>query len=675
MQRAKFWRTPAALAAFALGLAVAACSSPTNQRPEPASITLDVPDDAHDFGSAALWYDPITPLPVTVTNDGGLPTGELTVALSGAGAGDFALSANSIDSIPAGDTGTFTVGPRPGLPVGERAATVTVSGGEGAGIESRSFTVTFAVTPAADIPTFGISLSAPTTHPFASAQVGYDPITPLTVTVSNTGNQPTGALAATLAGANPGSFAVSPAAIPGIPASGSATFTVGPIAGLAEGTHAATVTVSGAANIPPQSFNVTFSVTPAPTFGISLSVTGTQTFPAFQFGYDPITPRAVTVTNTGNQPTGALTVGLAGAGAGSFAVSPAAMPSIAEGESATFTFGPNHDLPIGTHTATVTVSGGANIGDQGFDVTFTVTADAPDPTFGIILSAPALHTFTPEQHGYAAITPLAVTISNAGNQPTGELAVGLAGENPGSFALSPAAIPSIAAGGSATFTVGPNTGLAEGTHTATVTVSGEYIEYSQSFNVTFTVTPIPTFTVIFNTHGGTPVPPTQTVQEGQRATRPAQDPARASHAFVNWYAAETGGAAFDFAGTPITANTTVHARWQPVSAPPDSVSFAISFAGFASPIPGDIAGPTLNLRDGATETIGITGLPAGASVDWFFQDDPAPIANGTTLAGGTATLALNPALHGDMIGEHAVTAKVIAGGRLYSRIITFRVMP
>ena len=557
MQRAKFWRTPAALAAFALGLAVAACSSPTNQRPEPANISLDVTGGAHNFDSAVFGYAPITPHTVTVTNTGGLPTGALTVALSETGAGDFELSAESIDSISAGGTGTFTVGPRHNLPVGTRTATVTVSGGEGAGIESQSFTVTFAVTAAPVEPTFGIRLSVTESHVFAGLQVGYDPVTPLPIRVDNIGNQPTGALVVGLSGDDDESFALSAISIDSIPVYGYAYFTVGPEDGLGVRTHAATVTVSGDASIEARSFGVSFTVTEGP----------------------------------------------------------------------------------------------------------------PPPDLRIRLSETATHTFDSAQFGYAAIQPLTVRVYNDGNQQTGALAVGLSGDGSASFALSATYIASIAMGGFAYFTVGPNLGLAPETHTAMVTVSGDYVA-SQSFNVTFTVTPIPTFTVIFNTHGGTPVPPTQTVQEGQRATRPAQDPARASHTFVDWFTAETGGAAFDFANTLITADTTIHARWQPVSGAGDygSGNFAINFAGFASPIPGDIAGPTLNLRDGATETIEITGLPAGASVDWFFQDDPDPIARG-------ATLALTPTLHGDMIGEHAVTAKVIAGERLYSRIITFWVMP
>jgi len=79
-----------------------------------------------------------------------------------------------------------------------------------------------------------------------------------------------------------------------------------------------------------------------------------------------------------------------------------------------------------------------------------------------------------------------------------------------------------------------------------------------------------THTVTFNTHGGSTVA-SQNVEEGQMATRPA-DPARASHTFVNWYTAETGGSMFDF-GTPITGPTTVHAKWAEQTASQHTVIF------------------------------------------------------------------------------------------------------
>jgi len=337
-------------------------------------------------------------------------------------------------------------------------------------------------------PTFGISLNAPALHSFPALTHGYaaDARQLLTVTVTNTGNQPTGALSVALSGDNPGSFTASPTTISSIAMDGgTAIFTVTPNIGLAVGTHTATVTVTGGNAI--AAFNVTFTVNAA-TFGISLDAPALHSFPALTHGYtaDARQPLTVTVTNTGNQPTGALSVAMSGDNPGSFTASPTTISSIAAaGGTATFTVTPNIGLAVGTHTTIVTVTGGNAI-SAAFSVTFTVNAV---PTFGISLNAPALHSFPALTHGYAADArqPLTVTVTNTGNQPTGALSVALSGDNPGSFAASSTTISSVVTeGGTATFTVTPNLGLAVGTHTAIVTVTGGN-QISAAFNVTFTV--------------------------------------------------------------------------------------------------------------------------------------------------------------------------------------------
>lgn len=88
--------------------------------------------------------------------------------------------------------------------------------------------------------------------------------------------------------------------------------------------------------------------------------------------------------------------------------------------------------------------------------------------------------------GCGTVEPHSVTVSNTGSQPTGELTIALSGANPAAFVLSRTSIPSIAAGGSDSFTVVPEARLAAGTYAATVTVSGANVT-SQSFDVNFTV--------------------------------------------------------------------------------------------------------------------------------------------------------------------------------------------
>ena len=69
-----------------------------------------------------------------------------------------------------------------------------------------------------------------------------------------------------------------------------------------------------------------------------------------------------------------------------------------------------------------------------------------------------------------------------------------------------------------------------------------------------------TFTVTFETDGGSAVQ-AQTVISGQTATQPT-DPVKANNDFDGWYSDAALTTAFDFA-TPITATTTIYAKWTP----------------------------------------------------------------------------------------------------------------
>jgi len=106
-----------------------------------------------------------------------------------------------------------------------------------------------------------IELSVTSVHNFDSAYFGYEPLTPFSVTITNTGNVPTGALSATLSGTNATSFSLSPATIDSIATSGNGTFTVVPSAGLSAGTYTAIVTITGGGIS--ESFSISFTVNPA----------------------------------------------------------------------------------------------------------------------------------------------------------------------------------------------------------------------------------------------------------------------------------------------------------------------------------------------------------------------------------------------------------------------------
>ena len=106
----------------------------------------------------------------------------------------------------------------------------------------------------------GFNLSVSGTHTFTAATVGYSPVSPLSVTVSNIGNQATGTLTVELAGTD---FTLSTDTIAGIAAGNTDSFTIAPQDGLTAGAFSDTVTVSGENGIT-ASFNISFTVNAAP---------------------------------------------------------------------------------------------------------------------------------------------------------------------------------------------------------------------------------------------------------------------------------------------------------------------------------------------------------------------------------------------------------------------------
>ncbi|MDR2765056.1 MAG: MBG domain-containing protein [Tannerella sp.] len=111
-------------------------------------------------------------------------------------------------------------------------------------------------------------------------------------------------------------------------------------------------------------------------YDISLSQTGTYTFPAATYGYSAQTAKSVTVTNTGYNAAGALDVTLSGAHAGNFTLSTPSLSITASNGTGSFTIVPKAGLTTGTYTATVTVAGSNDI-SKSFNVSFTVNRVTP----------------------------------------------------------------------------------------------------------------------------------------------------------------------------------------------------------------------------------------------------------------------------------------------------------
>ena len=216
------------------------------------------------------------------------------------------------------------------------------------------------------------------------------------------------------------------------------------------------------------------------SFGIIIN--DDHIFPSAVAEYEAQTPFIATVINIGAMHTGNLSVTLSGAHASSFILSATSLDSIAAEDSASFSVVPAVGLSVGTHTATITVTGENGISES-FVISFTVYAA---PIWGI--SLPNDHSFPAAELGYGAQTPFYVTVTNIGNQPTGILSVTLSGADVSNFVISETTLASIAVDDSTVdaFTVVPITGLAEGVYTATVVVSGDN-NIIESFAVSFTV--------------------------------------------------------------------------------------------------------------------------------------------------------------------------------------------
>ena len=122
---------------------------------------------------------------------------------------------------------------------------------------------------------------------------------------------------------------------------------------------------------PDASQNFTLIVDAVPNHGISLSATGTHTFPEQNAGYRFVTPLQVYVTNIGNQTIDSLNVTITGENRGSFTPSTNILSNVRASEDTDFMVIPNNGLLNGRYMATVMVTGSDGI-VASFDVIFTV---------------------------------------------------------------------------------------------------------------------------------------------------------------------------------------------------------------------------------------------------------------------------------------------------------------
>lgn len=120
--------------------------------------------------------------------------------------------------------------------------------------------------------------------------------------------------------------------------------------------------------------------------------------------------------------------------------------------------------------------------------------------------------------------------------------------------------------------------------------------------MTLTAKWVQTYTVAFDTNGGSAVAPV-TVDAGSTVTKPA-DPMKSGHNFGGWYKDSTLQTPWNFANDTVTADTTLYAKW---TANPPAPSYDDSDPTYAVSAPaaenGKIAVSPKNASAGSTVTI------------------------------------------------------------------------
>jgi len=335
---------------------------------------------------------------------------------------------------------------------------------------------------------YSISINTIGTHTLKAATFAYSANTrpSVSVTVTNTGNQPVSGLNVSIEGAN---FEVGAAlnrtSLTVTGTNRTATFTVRPNIGLPVGTHRATVTVSGD-NVTEQSFDVAFTVNKRT--GAALRVN-----PAVNSANR--TDTSLTVSNVSAiAPTSANNPGGQSIQYAITTSSSSSMPSTLVWQSSTeFTeLRPSTNYYIWARTA---ADGNCDAGKA----RRSGVIKTPAPEQAISLNKSGTHTFKAATLNAAPPAALSVKVNSIGTASSGDLKVELSGFDADKFVLggllTENKLESITKGKNSSFTIRPNPNLEVGTYTAKVTVSGIGTEGSEaadvSFVVSFTVNRLP----------------------------------------------------------------------------------------------------------------------------------------------------------------------------------------
>ena len=156
------------------------------------------------------------------------------------------------------------------------------------------------------------------------------------------------------------------------------------------------------------------------------------------------------------------------------------------------------------------------------------------------------------------------------------------------------------------------------------TVPSDYAPLTDAvqIDVIFRATTPSTYTVTFNTYGGSAVA-AQTVTAGAKAAKPA-DPAKSGFTFDGWYKDPSFGTVFDFS-TAINSDVTVYAKWKENSTTPSTYTVTFNTNGGNA-----VAAQTVTA--GAKATKPADPAKSGFTFDGWYKDP----SFGTTFDFSTA---------------------------------------
>ena len=370
---------------------------------------------------------------VTVTNTGNSPVTFSSIALTGANAGDYSITADTCpvtsNSLAASASCAVSVTFSP-TAAGTRTAAITFTDNATGSPQSVGITGT------AQIPTYTLSFS-PSSLSFATQNTGSTSAAQ-GVTISNTGNSPVTFTSWTLGGANPGDFAIASNTCPNNPATlsagGSCVITVA-FSPAAAGSRSASISVADNATGSPQSIGLS-GTGQTPTFTLSF-IPSSLTFTAQNTGTTS-SAQGVTISNTGNNRIAFTSFVLGGANAADFAIAsnncPNSPTTLAVGSycSLTVTFSPS---AAGARTASIAVTDNATNSPQSIGLTGT----GQTPVTSISFSPSPLN-FNTVNTGSSS--PSNITVSNTGNTPVSFTSFAIAGANAADFSITSNNCPS-----------------------------------------------------------------------------------------------------------------------------------------------------------------------------------------------------------------------------------------